>query len=181
MEIEFWKFAGTERHWCFNWATSFQTWKSTWSHWGCKTASWSFNWATSFQTWKCHRPNLAPWQYPDGFNWATSFQTWKCQRYLMEEIYVLRRFNWATSFQTWKFVSNVVRIVEFNWKFQLGHVFSDMEMRSKFPGSLRSKEFQLGHVFSDMEISSPFFYWYAGWSYVSIGPRLFRHGNSGIF
>ena len=63
-------------------------------------------------------------------------------------------------------------------EFQLGHVFSDMEI-----GTVTSTTkshifvFQLGHVFSDMEISEfkvtvP--YRNCG---VSIGPRLFRHGN----
>jgi len=38
-------------------------------------------------------------------------------------------------------------------------------------------EFQLGHVFSDMEILNP---WISPARHilVSIGPRLFRHGNS---
>ena len=46
------KFSKDGPYYSFNWATSFQTWKSA-----LQTESWigdgSFNWATSFQTWKC--------------------------------------------------------------------------------------------------------------------------------
>ena len=37
---------------CFNWATSFQTWKWWRVVWAWRTRSSRFNWATSFQTWK---------------------------------------------------------------------------------------------------------------------------------
>ena len=37
-----------------------------------------FNWATSFQTWKLSEiSGLHPKTINSGFNWATSFQTWK--------------------------------------------------------------------------------------------------------
>jgi len=39
--------------------------------------------------------------------------------------------------------------------------------------------FQLGHVFSDMEIETFSYVPPAGYS-VSIGPRLFRHGNMAL-
>ena len=65
-------------------------------------------------------------------------------------------------------------------EFQLGHVFSDMEItplegkRVRIPGT-----FQLGHVFSDMEIMKPDSNKNQKLiKQVSIGPRLFRHGNT---
>ena len=68
------------------------------------------------------------------------------------EIVSLRRFNWATSFQTWK-------------------------LDEWIDGAIDITEFQLGHVFSDMEIVKDENDWSAS-STVSIGPRLFRHGNA---
>jgi len=62
-----------------------------------------------------------------------------------------------------------------------GHVFSDMEIeyieifRKNMP-----TVFQLGHVFSDMEIGLPDTVLQQDLRGVSIGPRLFRHGNSRI-
>jgi len=60
--------------------------------------------------------------------------------------------------------------------FQLGHVLSDMEMEICEQYSNYPSTFQLGHVFSDMEIAT---YVCRDGSRcgVSIGPRLFRHGN----
>jgi len=41
------------------------------------------------------------------------------------------RFNWATSFQTWKSGTSKTNFAnEFGGGFQLGHVFSDMEIRN---------------------------------------------------
>jgi len=63
--------------------------------------------------------------------------------------------------------------------FQLGHVFSDMEISypaARIP-ALRQAPFQLGHVFSDMEMYSYTPTIISGKINVSIGPRLFRHGN----
>jgi hypothetical protein len=40
--------------------------------------------------------------------------------------------------------------------------------------------FQLGHVFSDMEIGISSQAWLQCDCGVSIGPRLFRHGNEGL-
>ena len=61
-------------------------------------------------------------------------------------------FNWATSFQTWKYGIEVQYL-------------------------LAPRMFQLGHVFSDMEISfGDVVDMYR--RRVSIGPRLFRHGNA---
>jgi len=61
-------------------------------------------------------------------------------------------FNWATSFQTWKCVWAGGKLPR-GTSFQLGHVFSDMEMLSSGPNpGDHPNEFQLGHVFSDMEI-----------------------------
>jgi hypothetical protein len=36
-------------------------------------------------------------------------------------------------------------------RFQLGHVFSDMETIADIPAERDTRRFQLGHVFSDME------------------------------
>ena len=66
----------------------------------------------------------------------------------------LRSFNWATSFQTWKW-PRCIAMGRLSATFQLGHVFSDMEM-----------------LVDDARL------WY-NLASVSIGPRLFRHGNSG--
>jgi len=43
-------------------------------------------------------------------------------------------FNWATSFQTWKYSGGEGRdaIAVVTVEFQLGHVFSDMEILEKF-------------------------------------------------
>ena len=68
-------------------------------------------------------------------------------------------------------------IPAFIMMFQLGHVFSDMEI-----GNRRQDEqgldrgFQLGHVFSDMEMQQNQPDERVA-TQVSIGPRLFRHGN----
>jgi len=62
-------------------------------------------------------------------------------------------FNWATSFQTWKYLL----------------------MLSDLAGLLT---FQLGHVFSDMEIRRVKYFVYNSEAKVSIGPRPFRHGNA---
>jgi len=112
-----------------------------------------------------------------GFNWATSFQTWKLPFGFGKESGYHWCFNWATSFQTWK-SDGSSKIYGWEIKFQLGHVFSDMEMEVEFPDADDTNIlFQLGHVFSDMEI------WPGSGRenrsfWVSIGPRLFRHGNS---
>ena len=63
-------------------------------------------------------------------------------------------------------------------EFQLGHVFSDMEMNTDIIVHMGYIVFQLGHVFSDMEIAFSSFLPIYENSGVSIGPRLFRHGNS---
>ena len=61
----------------------------------------------------------------------------------------------------------------------MGHVFSDMEIISIYRGRPRSRRggFQLGHVFSDMEICVYLVSVQGMGGTVSIGPRLFRHGN----
>jgi len=65
-------------------------------------------------------------------------------------------FNWATSFQTWKSnESENLTVALFAVDvFQLGHVFSDMEIwkQDESIDPTRENMFQLGHVFSDMEI-----------------------------
>jgi len=62
--------------------------------------------------------------------------------------------------------------------FQLGYVLSDMEMVESGMGLADTIfPFQLGHVFSDMEITGIWFGAIRISSWVSIGPRLFRHGN----
>jgi len=63
-------------------------------------------------------------------------------------------------------------------EFQLGHVFSDMEMFKRAVSETRVvMGFQLGHVFSDMEITGISKALKTSTYQVSIGPRLFRHGN----
>ncbi len=59
-------------------------------------------------------------------------------------------FNWATSFQTWIDIEMQTRIVQ-EERFQLGHVFSDMDCVAKHPMAYNETTFQLGHVFSDMD------------------------------
>ena len=63
--------------------------------------------------------------------------------------------------------------------FQLGHVFSDMDIlkMARKEETLESLVFQLGHVFSDMEINMVGKRGKVAKVGVSIGPRLFRHGN----
>ncbi len=64
--------------------------------------------------------------------------------------------------------------------FQLGHVFSDMEIRLRLQRLVEKVAvlvFQLGHVFSDMEIWRGMYEQQEIDPNVSIGPRLFRHGN----
>jgi len=118
------------------------------------------------------------------------------------------RFNWATSFQTWKCIRLAGTTLQPQVAFQLGHVFSDMEMRwglSRFvlnrepvvsigprlfrhgndknfmdKGRWNVTMFQLGHVFSDMEIMEDRLDLLDTIIGVSIGPRLFRHGNAAI-
>ena len=85
---------------CFNGATSFQTWKSLFLHFGIGSKGICFNGATSFQTWKLEdRPT--PSEPRPRFNGATSFQTWKFHLKRCRRIAILG-FNGATSFQTWK-------------------------------------------------------------------------------
>ncbi len=85
-----------------------------------------FNGATSFQTWKRTIINQKQ-PKSNRFNGATSFQTWKlnCSPGITTPI---KRFNGATSFQTWKrrycFVAG-----RFNRRLQWGHVFSDVETK----------------------------------------------------
>ena len=69
--------------------------------------------------------------------------------YLLKEVFDLR-FNWATSSQTW-IAEERNDPPDIDLEFQLGHVFSDMD-RKCHPPNLSLK------------------------GYVSIGPRLLRHG-----
>ena len=63
-------------------------------------------------------------------------------------------FNWATSFRTWKCATKGASAnFAARWRFQLGHVLSDMEIQVLQSRTLRNS-----------------------WS-VSIGPRPFGHGN----
>ena len=62
-------------------------------------------------------------------------------------------FNWATSFQTWKYLFNGTVFAN-GPLFQLGHVFSDMEINFRKNQGGINNAFQLGHVFSDMEIDT---------------------------
>ena len=65
----------------------------------------------------------------------------------------LSGFNWATSFQTWKSGKNIEEICRETMVFQLGHVFSDMEIvTDPKEFAVAVEAFQLGHVFSDMEM-----------------------------
>ena len=216
----------------FNWATSFQTWKLWFIVGVILSRIWCFNWATSFQTWKFDDRgtrmgkdcgvSIGPRLFRHGnmdrsqsknpsktwrFNWATSFQTWKSAKKnpgLPASAYPWC-FNWATSFQTWKYGDTEFILGKGRNRFQLGHVFSDMEMchlRWLKWSDFCEMVFQLGHVFSDMEIwrvrvirrltiissfnwATSFQTWkwrsssaiLAACCFVSIGPRLFRHGN----
>ena len=85
------------------------------------------------------------------FNGATSFQTWKFAQHVNAGAQV-RSFNGATSFQTWKLAQETTKqtaTAELQW----GHVFSDVEMIDI-----------LG--LATLTILA------------SMGPRLFRRGNS---
>jgi len=112
----------------------------------------SFNGATSFQTWKPDN-ELYMELLKLSFNGATSFQTWKHLKvcHARVEPYC---FNGATSFQTWKLkkcTTNSDLVVRLQW----GHVFSDVET---FHGEERVYGIRMA----------------------SMGPRLFRRGNSTI-
>ena len=133
------------------------------------------------------------------FNGATSFQTWKFRKQEYDSS-VEGGFNGATSFQTWKLKKSSCDR-EFPFMLQWGHVFSDVEMPvglykrprcGRFNGatsfqtwkSLLRKSItrpyfmlQWGHVFSDVEIELE--RWFAAEDrQASMGPRLFRRGNS---
>jgi len=118
-----------------------------------------------------------------GFNWATSFQTWKCiVNFSKAKSLVVsgvsigpRLFRHGNPKSLKSITCNKQAGV-----FQLGHVFSDMEMW-RIGSSRMSRNqpfgFQLGHVFSDMEIIEFLVRTILFVMGVSIGPRLFRHGN----
>ena len=85
-------------------------------------------------------------------------------------------FNGATSFQTWKLEPLPTGKSIIIW-LQWGHVFSDVEISSGWLLKSRSVLLQWGHVFSDVEIRAlPVVK--RGSAKASMGPRLFRRGNS---
>ena len=85
-------------------------------------------------------------------------------------------FNGATSFQTWKYPAQVFpeRIPPM---LQWGHVFSDVEMGPCRERRAPDEPLQWGHVFSDVEIQ-PAISDGESQCVASMGPRLFRRGNS---
>ena len=110
-------------------------------------------------------------------------------------------FNWATSFQTWKCEPTGTRYrAIYDW-FQLGHVFSDMEIMKlhytgkDLPGFNWATSFQTWKSAGRQSLHGRHrgFNWatsFQTWKFciisegktkqiwVSIGPRPFRHGNT---
>ena len=87
-------------------------------------------------------------------------------------------FNGATSFQTWKSVGGGVSFTRSKWKLQWGHVFSDVEMIQRSRQRRRQNQGFNG--------ATSFQTWKCrnkcrrglGFRVASMGPRLFRRGNS---
>jgi len=172
----------------FNWATSFQTWKYIDGYLILETNGWCFNWATSFQTWKFDVSGIIICiALMVVFQLGHVFSDMEITKPNGIKYKIMWCFNWATSFQTWKFAGQdgnsdgVKQLVSIGprlfrhgnieilgwwvagigtYMFQLGHVFSDMEILLNIVGIglIEGTEFQLGHVFSDMEIASAYYY-----------------------
>ncbi len=89
-----------------------------------------FNWATSFQTWKWNAMS----QNAHGaiaFQLGHVFSDMERNRHRKRWGACHLSFNWATSFQTWICIDHSSRSFQ-HLKFQLGHVFSDMDTSGRF-------------------------------------------------